>query len=211
MRFFFFFSLFFLFFQTFVVAQNSEFKHAFNYKIIITDYCSLDKQYRDERAARPRFMYADDINYAAEIGYLRFINKNFNLKTAMRLGTVDAYHIGIVEGDSTCQPCNRRLYPQEFFGSLEINGIYKFNNGYIFPENFIVQPYLLLGLSAVYFEKRNEHFDLQIPMGLGMNLRIAPQMSLQSQMEYRQAFFSKKNNLAVTFGILWLIGKPQIN
>jgi len=39
-----------------------------------------------------------------------------------------------------------------------------------------------------------------------MNVQIAPQMALQAQMEYRPALISKKHNLGVLFGIVWLWG-----
>ncbi len=187
-----------------VNGQNSEAKQSFSYQMLVTDYCTLDPQYRAERAARPRFMYADDVNYGAQMGYARYLNPHFNLKAGLRIGTIDAYHTANAEGDSTCQPCSRRFYPQEFFASLELNALYKLNNGYILPEKMVVQPYAVLGLSAVYFDKRTQHFDLQIPMGLGINVQIAPQMALQTQMEYRPALISKKHNLGILFGVVWL-------
>ncbi len=195
-----------LYFAPILTAQNSVFRHSFSYQLVVSDYCSLDPQYRAERAARPRFMYADDVNYAAQLSYAAYLNPHFNLKAGLRIGSVDAYHLTNAEGDSSCQPCMRRFYPQEFATSVELNALYKLNNGYILPEKLIMQPYAVLGLAAVYFDKRTQHFDLQIPMGLGMNMQIAPQMSLQTQIEYRPALISKKQNLGILFGIVWLWG-----
>ncbi|MDP4206436.1 MAG: OmpA family protein, partial [Bacteroidota bacterium] len=73
-----------------------------------------------------------------------------------------------------------------FSGDVGIR--YKFNNGYVIPEDFIVQPYLVFGMGAMLAKTKgysmiwNAHFDqtrasLTYHYGLGTKVRLTQNMS----------------------------------
>jgi outer membrane protein OmpA-like peptidoglycan-associated protein len=184
-------------------GQNSAQKNALQYKFSVTDYNSLDARYR---RGTTRFLHPDDVNYAAELGYVRYLNSSVNLGTALRIGGIDAYI-----NDST------RLR-NHLFAGLDVLGYYKFNNGYILPENSLFSPYLLLGVGGKWMQYRQtvdnvsntvQRGDLQLPMGLGANIRLAQQFHLQIQAEFRPSLLIGQHNLNLSMGFVWTLGKPQ--
>lgn len=185
-----------------LAAQNDSTKNALTYKFVSTDYNSLDPDY--QAAQNPnRYFHPDDVNYAVELGYFRYLNASFNLGLPFRIGSVDMYQTLNAEGDSTCQPCARRFYQTEFYTGVDVVGVYKFANGYILPLRSFFAPYLVFGVGAAYFDKHSKHIDVQIPMGLGANVRIHPKLHFQAQMEYRASLVLNKQNVHISAGLLW--------
>jgi hypothetical protein len=189
-------------FSSIVLAQEEISPHALSYKFVVTDYLSLDPIYR---TSTDRFLHPDDINYAAEIGYWYQLSPSFNLGIPLRIGSIDAYHNLVDPADPACDsiPCDKRYYRKEFFLSADLMGLYHFNNNYILKEDAFVQPYIGLGIGAVYMEKRVGHFDLQLPLCFGANIKIRPQFLIQAQLDYRPSLLLKKHNLALSLGFLW--------
>lgn len=189
------------------LAQVSTHKNAMTYKFVIIDYNTLDPTYR---AANPkRVFHPDDVNYALELGYFRHLNTSLNIGAPVRIGTIDAYHNLVDANDTTCAPCQRKFYPKEFFVGLDVVAVYKFNNGYILKEDFWIAPYITLGVGAKYMSKRKGNFDFQIPIGLGVNIKLTEGFYLQAQMEYRKSVVINKNNFAISAGLLWAIGSKR--
>jgi hypothetical protein len=203
--------LFFLFLSVWLFAQNSDHKNAISYKMLVTDYNTLDTQYRKENPKR--YIHPDDVNFGAEIGYQRYIFSSLNAGATLRLGSVDSYHLLIDSTDGGCisAPCNRRFYRNELFTSFGIHADYKFNNGYLLKENFFIAPYLRVGLNAFYLTRREGNFDLQLPMALGVNIRLNPLFSLQTQFDYNQSFVVNKQNFVISAGFVWTLGKMVEN
>lgn len=189
-----------------IMAQTSENKNGLSYKFVLTDYNTLDATFQ---AANPgRILHAEELNYAGEIGYFRTINKSLNIGLPLRIGSIDSHHNVFEVGDSLCQPCIRRKRNELFF-SVDAVAIYKFNNDYILKEDFLIAPYLLLGVSGVYLSQRTGHFDFQIPMGLGVNIKLTDLLYLQVQFEYRKSLIIQKDNFAISGGILWLLASKD--
>ena len=188
-------------------AQNNIDRNAISYKMLVTDYNTIDTQYRLENPKR--YIHPDDVNFGAEVGYQRYLFPSFNAGATVRLGTIDSYHLLIDSADAGCTaaPCNRRYHRNELFAALGINGDYKFNNGYILKEDFFIAPYLRFGLNALYLNKRKGNFDLQIPMALGVNIRLNQLFSLQTQFDYNQSLIVNKNNFVISAGFVWTLGK----
>lgn len=185
-----------------MLAQTSENKNGLSYKFVITDYNTLDTAFQ---AAHPgHILHPEDVNYAGEIGFFRNINKSLNIGLPLRIGSVDAHHLVFEEGDSLCQPCTQRKRNELFF-SGDIVAVYKFNNDYILKEDFLIAPYILLGVGGVYLSQRTGHFDFQIPMGLGVNIKLTELLYLQAQFEYRKSLIIQKDNFAISGGISWLL------
>lgn len=188
-------------------AQNGTDRNAISYKMLVTDYNTIDSQYRNENPKR--FIHPDDVNFGAELGYQRYLFPSFNAGASVRLGSIDSYHLLVdsTDGGCTAAPCNKRYYRNELFASVGIHGDYKFNNGYILKEDFFIAPYLRFGLNALYLSRRNGNFDLQIPMALGVNIKLNPLFSLQTQFDYNQSLMISKNNFIISAGFVWTLGK----
>jgi hypothetical protein len=202
--------IFFLCFTAiFVNAQNSGNRNAISYKMLVTDYNTIDTQYRNENPKR--YIHPDDVNFGAELGYQRYLFPSFNAGASLRLGSIDSYHLLIdsTDGGCTAAPCNRRYHRNELFAAFGIHGDYKFNNGYILKEDFLIAPYLRFGLNALYLSRRKGNFDLQIPMALGVNIRLNPLFSLQTQFDYNQSLIVNKNNFVISAGFVWTLGKSN--
>lgn len=185
-----------------IIAQTSENRNALSYKFVLTDYNTLDATFQ---AANPgRILHAEDLNYAGEIGFFRNINKSLNIGLPLRIGSIDAHHSVFDATDSLCQPCVQRKRNELFFGA-DIVAVYKFNNDYILKEDFLVAPYIMLGVGGLYLSQRTGHFDFQIPMGVGVNIKLTELLYLQAQFEYRKSLIAQKDNFAISGGISWLL------
>lgn len=203
--------LFFIFATSIIYCQSSSEPNAISYKMLVTDYNTLDTQYRNENPKR--YIHPDDVNFGAELGYQRYLFPSFNAGTTLRLGSIDSYHLLIdsTDGGCTTTPCNRRFHRNELFVGLGIHGDYKFNNGYILKEDFFIAPYLRFGINALYLSRRKGNFDLQIPMGLGVNIKLNQLFSLQTQFDYNQSLVANKNNFIISAGFVWTLGKSYSN
>jgi len=199
--------LFFIFAASVIYSQNGSERNAISYKMLVTDYNTIDTQYRNENPKR--YIHPDDVNFGMELGYQRYLFPSFNAGASVRLGSIDSYHLLIDSTDGGCisAPCNRRFYRNELFAALGIHGDYKFNNGYILKEDFFIAPYLRFGLNALYLSRREGNFDLQIPMALGVNIRLNPLFSLPTQFDYNQSLVVNKNNFIISAGFVWTLGK----
>ncbi|BDS10464.1 hypothetical protein [Aureispira anguillae] len=186
-----------------VEAQTSTYKNSLTYKFLITDYNTLNPIF--QQANDPdRILHPEDINYAGEIGYFRAINPSLNLGLPLRIGSIDAYHTVFDSNDSSCQPCEQRQRNELFF-SADILALYKFNNNYLLKEDFFLAPYILLGVGGVYLSQQEGHFDVQVPMGIGLNIKLSKLLYLQAQFEYRKSLIIHKDNFAISGGISWLL------
>jgi hypothetical protein len=188
-------------------AQTSENKNGLTYKFVITDYVTLDLAYQNGNDP-DKIMHPEAINYAGEIGYFRYVNKSLNIGMPIRFGSLDSFHE--ITDTSFCAACAERK-TNELFISADIVAVYKFNNGYLLQENFILAPYLFLGVSGVYMSQRDGKFDVQIPMGLGLNIKLTELLYLQAQFEYRKSLVIKKDNFAISAGISWLLDFKKKN
>lgn len=184
-------------------TQVSLHPNGLTYKFLVTDYNTLDSIFQNANDP-DRIFHPDDVNYAGEIGYFRHINKSLSLGAPLRLGSVDSHHSVFDSLDVNCQPCQVRKRNDFFFGG-DLIAVYKFNNDYMLKEDFILAPYIFLGVGALYFSQRTGHFDFQIPMGLGLNLKLTKLLYLQAQFEYRKSLVIQKDNMAISFGIVWLV------
>lgn len=182
-----------------LVAQTSEHKNGLTYKFVVTDYNTLDPIFQN-RNNSDRILHPEEINYAGEIGFFRNINKSLNLGIPLRIGSIDAHH-RIFEGNDTLEIRKRN----ELFFSTDVVAMYKFNNDYLLKEKSIVAPYIVLGVSGLYLSQQAGNFDFQIPMGIGVNVKLNKFLYLQLQFEYRKSLVLQKDNFAITGGISWLL------
>lgn len=100
----------------------------------------------------------------------RYLNPSFNVALQATFG-----NHGYWEFENTTTSFRNHMF--QTYASVE----YKFANGYILPEDFILNPYLFAGLG---FTSHNQikgaasNFDMSIPLGLGLELRADKNWSL---------------------------------
>jgi len=165
-------------------AQISTNRNALTFKFLATDYATPLTQEFD----------TEDFTFGGEIKYSRFLNSSFNLDVPIRIGDV-TYPLS----DSTTL--------SSMFGSADLNIVYKLNNGYLIPEKGFFAPYIFAGIGANYLnDLREEKIDAQVPLGLGINFKLAENIRLQVQSEYRFAAIKSYNNLRHTAGLSFLFG-----
>ncbi len=168
-------------------AQISENRNALTYKFLISDYNGpLTDSYFD----------TDNFTYGGEMKYTRFLNRSFNLGIPLRLGRVE-----YPSSDSLSSPT------ESLFASGDLTIIYKLNNGYLFKETSIIAPYLFAGIGGNYvFDLDDSNFDAQVPAGLGFDIKLAKNVRLQLQSEYRYSLVNEFNNLRHTAGLKFMFG-----
>lgn len=185
-------------------ANKASLRHALTYKLMLTDYNSLDLPYQ---ASNPgRFFHFEDINYAAALGYHYRLRPSVQLGAVLQVGSMDSHHIFFVDEDSLCQPCQRRIRDELFVG-LDIVGEYHFANGYLLPENYWLAPYVVVGIGAVYMNERKGNWDVQLPMGIGLNIHFSRELALQLQTAYRLSLGIQRQSLAFSAGLFWQLGR----
>jgi hypothetical protein len=69
----------------------------------------------------------------------------------------------------------------------------------------MIAPYILLGIGGKYLSIREGNFDFQIPMGIGINIKLTDLLYLQAQFEYRKSLIIQKDNFGISGGINWLL------
>lgn len=165
-------------------AQISTNRNALTFKFLATDYATpLTEEFDTE-----------NFTFGGEIKYSRFLNRSFNLDIPLRIG--DASY-----------PLSDSTTLNSTFGSLDLNVVYKLNNGYLIPEKGFFAPYIFAGIGANYLNDLSEDkVDAQIPLGLGFNFKLAKNIRLQIQSEYRFAAMKDYNNLRHTAGLSFLFG-----
>jgi len=62
-----------------------------------------------------------------------------------------------------------------------------------------------LGIGGKYLSIREGNFDFQIPVGIGINIKLTELLYLQAQFEYRKSLVIQKDNFGISGGISWLL------
>ncbi|MEP7267294.1 MAG: OmpA family protein [Saprospiraceae bacterium] len=127
-----------------------------------------------------------EYNSGFEIGYLRDFNRNLRLYVPLRVGVF-----------------NVRDQPESVtFGELDGQIQYRFVS-----KKGILRPYLLAG--AGVNSENFDTFNIQIPMGGGLDIKVAKKTFINLQGEYRLSLNEKRNNLQFSFGFIHYFGKGK--
>ncbi len=161
-------------------AQNPDLKSGVVFKKLFLDYQTTNGG---------NFSYFKDYKHGFEIGYQRMLGPNVALNIPVRYGIVNSHvdSVSVIE---------KRI------ASLDAQFQYQFND---LGPNFI--PYVLAGAGAVYEKVGQTNF--QIPVGLGIYFRAAPNAYIQLQSEFRYAFLEKRSNLVHGIGFTYLFGQVK--
>lgn len=178
-----------------LTAQVSFAKDGVSYKLLGLDHQTLFSK------DKPNKNYLDRLDYGAEIGYSRYLNKFLNLAVPVSIGRMK-----YPKADSSFVNGN-------FFAGGDLMGVFKFNNDAILKENAVLAPYLFAGVGGRYIGSAyvDKKYDVQIPLGLGLNIRFLPQSYIQLQSSFRPSLVQKKSSIEHSAGFLFLIGEgaPQ--
>ncbi len=162
-----------------VQAQNDNLKNGRSYRIIFPNY--------DFPISNEGLFESENYDFGAEIGYWRNLNHWLNLTVPFKIAKVDI-------------PVNDTQFaPKNLLASLDATLQAK----YFRPNNLLI-PYVFAGLGAAY-NSYDRGMNMDIPLGLGVNIRLDPQLYLNLQSEYRIGLAERRSNLQHSFGILVLI------
>jgi len=129
-----------------------------------------------------------------EIGYIHPINKFFNLAIPLKIGEA-RFPVNTDPGSGE----------KELFGALD--AILQFQ---ILPGDRIISPYVMAGAGAL-IERRgddaNSNMHLDLPMGVGTNVRLTKNLGLNVQAEFRNSLSDLRNNTQLGAGLIWKFGK----
>ncbi|MFZ1788156.1 MAG: OmpA family protein [Saprospiraceae bacterium] len=160
-------------------AQDTIKKNGISFKALVMDYQSQNGG--DISAIK-------DYHHGFEIGYHRLINDNFSLNVPFKFGNVNRGSKDTLDG------LREKVY------GLDIQGQYSFKK----PMEQI-NPYALLGVGVVSLG--SDGIDVQVPVGLGVSVRVAPGGFINLQAEYRQSFIKERSNLHYGLGFKFFPGQ----
>jgi outer membrane protein OmpA-like peptidoglycan-associated protein len=164
-------------------AQNTQYKSGISFKALLMDYQSLNDG---------NFSRINDYHNGFEIAYSRNLQDKLNLVIPLKIGVVNTDVFNLNKLDQ-----GRSLHKTVYGLDAQIQ--YQFYK----PEKQIV-PYLLAGLG---FVGENEgEFNMQTPLGAGIQIKIAPNAYAVIQGEYRLAFTEGRSNLHYGLGFNYLVG-----
>ena len=177
--------LFFLIFISTIVvnkstAQNTAFKQGLSFKTLFLDYQSQNGG--DISAFK-------DYRSGFEIAYHRHLNDKIKL--------VIPLHMGVVNSHDTIDNLRKNVYGADA----------QFNYQFIKKGSSMV-PYLIGGVGIV--GEQDGKMNVQIPIGVGVNFRIAPNAYINWQSNYRVSFLDGRNNLQHGLGFTYLFGKSNL-
>jgi outer membrane protein OmpA-like peptidoglycan-associated protein len=122
-----------------------------------------------------------------EFGYTRHLANWFNLAVPIRVGSYNTFNTaGNIEKTA-------------FIAGADLLGQLKY-----FDPNKYATIYVQSGIGATA-EKLN-NLGLQVPIGLGFNVKLLDDVYLNAQTEYRYGLDGAKSNLQHGFGVLLLLG-----
>lgn len=115
-------------------------------------------------------------NWGGAIAYQRYLNRSLDLGLQAGYGEYDFINSDTKKG----------FTGKKYDANLFLN--YKLNNGYLFPENSIIAPYLTAGVGAAGYQKgnirTNPMLDFTIPVGVGLQVRFSENVAI----EYKYAY-----------------------
>lgn len=160
-----------------VSGQNPLQKDAVNFKVLFVDYTGPITG-----------DYGDFTSYTSgvELGYSRNIWEFLNLNVPLRfaIANFNEPDVNNVTGD---------------LGALLQAQLW--NRG----SQFV--PYVTAGVNGVYEFKYDQQFGVQVPVGLGIDIKLGTSAYLNAQVEYRVGLQDNRNNIHAGVGLKYLIGE----
>ncbi|MBC7884674.1 MAG: hypothetical protein H7X99_04325, partial [Saprospiraceae bacterium] len=159
-------------------AQNPVFRSGITFKKLFLDYQSQNGG---------NISNFKDYRHGMEIGYQRLLTNNIGISLPARYGVVESFRDSIKGLTKTIL-------------SLDLQFQYHFT-----AEGRRVIPYLTAGAGGVY--ETEGDFNIQFPVGIGFNFKLASNAFINIQSEFRYSLSENRNNLQHGLGFLYLFGK----
>ncbi len=143
-----------------------------------------------------------------DLAYSLYISKGFNLRVPISYNNV-RYPIGVIE----------KGVPKEGWKSTEalsvdLQLLYKLNDGRFYPVNKTVEPFVYVGVAAA-----GVMYDLKLqssnsifysPWGLGLKVHLSPNFSWVGEAGYRLNLTgTPQNNFLLKTGISYMFGQSE--
>ncbi len=170
-----------------LVAQNQKYPHAITWKVLFQDYYTPLTDLSHFKNSNFK-----NIN-GAEIGYFRNLGKYINVGVPLRL-SAPTLPISPTKLNIT----NDFLVSGDLVGQL----------GYFGKKSWWIVPYVTGGIGAVW-ETGAKKVHAAVPVGAGLNLRLAEGFYLQAQTEYRYGIAENRDNWLTSLGFATLLGKAE--
>lgn len=122
-----------------------------------------------------------------ELGYVRHLNNFLNLAIPLNLGSAN---LPVSETE---------FQDKQFIGNLDALLQLKY-----FKESNFFAPYLLAGIGG-NFEFEQQNFNAQIPLGIGLNIRLGKHFYFNAQTTYRVGLDDLRDNLHHGMGFMVLL------
>lgn len=161
-------------------AQSPTYKTGLTFKKLFLDYQS---QNGGALSALRKY------HAGYEIGFNYNLHESLNLVVPVHVG-VPSSHIGIEDYHKTILGVGAHIQYQ------------------FFQEESRVVPYIVGGLSGVG-ESRGD-FNLQAPVGLGLNFKVFPRGMINWETTYRKSFSADRDNIQHGLGFVYLFGKDGV-
>jgi len=126
----------------------------------------------------------DNFRGGFELGYLRNLNKYMNAVLPLKVGVIKL---------------PEELNNRTVFG---LDGVMQFQ---YYRDRALLTPYALAGVGGVVVE--GEDIDFQIPIGLGLNIRLGKFAYVNVQSEFRSSLNLDQDNWQHGIGIGFMLGK----
>lgn len=171
-------------------AQYRDVPNGISYNITFFDYYS---------PVVDEWFSPDDMTVGAKLGYHRNLVGPLNLEVPIKIGSVR-----LPTPDREFQLVANKKWLTNVDAILQLQW---------FKPNHILVPYLTAGVGGTYIE--DEDFDIQFPVGVGLDLRVFENFYLMGRSEYRFASNDyrntniKQNNITHMTGIKILFGGTQ--
>lgn len=139
-----------------------------------------------------------DFEQAYQISFRRYLTPSFDIGIS---GSISNFSTEIAPEE---------LEIQDIIDA-DINLRFKFNNGRILPERFIIAPYLLGGLGLSFFAQSPITYNPKVPVGLGFRIQPTSFLAIDINAQYQVTdirAFRKQNFASINAGIAINFGKP---
>ena len=175
-------ALFFLCFIGLASAQTPDLKTGISFKALLVDYQTFNINDGDISNFR-------NYHQGFEVGFHKTLGSNLNLNIPLK--------VGIVQDEDDV------LHSHKTLVGLDAKLNYQFYK----PESKVI-PYLLAG-AGYTVESHEGEANLQIPVGIGVNFKMADNAYINWQSEFRKSLSDDRDNFHHGLGFVYLFGKKD--
>lgn len=134
---------------------------------------------------------------AVQVSYWHAINKNLDIKLGVQVANIQYPNSSKDSNFIKAKQGYHVLQSQYEYGILDA----KLNYSFLTKEDHLLSPYIGAGLSGTF---RKAAQGLDVPVGVGLNIKITPGLYVNLESNYRLALTNKnQNNLSHSIGVVY--------